>query len=138
MGRAGLSRLLLDTHAWAWLMIRSPRLSARAIHQVEAAREIFVSPISFFEIGQKIRLGKWTEMAPFASRLSGLLSEQGGRIATLTDEICLRAGTMEWSHRDPFDRIIAATAVVANLTLISADPVFDALESLTGWRNGVW
>jgi PIN domain nuclease of toxin-antitoxin system len=132
-----LSALLLDTHAWAWLMMRSPRLSRRSIEEVGSAREVFVSPISFFEIGQKVRLG-WPEMAPFASRLSELLLQQGGRIATLTDEICLRAGTLAWVHRDPFDRIIVATAMISNLKLLSADPVFDSLEPHAVRPARVW
>ena len=132
-----MSALLLDTHTWAWLMTRSPGLSRRSIEEVGSAREAFVSPISFFEIGQ-VRLGKWPEMAPFASRLSELLLEQGGRIATLTDEICLRAGTLAWIHRDPFDRVIAATAMISNLKLLSADPVFDSLEPLAERPVRVW
>jgi PIN domain nuclease of toxin-antitoxin system len=133
-----LSALLLDTHAWAWLMMRSPRLSRRSIEEVGSAREVFVSPISFFEIGQKVRFGKWPEMAPFASRLSELLLQQGGRIATLTDEICLRAGTLAWVHRDPFDRIIVATAMISNLKRLSADPVFDSLEPHAARPARVW
>jgi PIN domain nuclease of toxin-antitoxin system len=119
-------------------MMRSPRLSKRSIEEVESARDVYVSPISFFEIGQKVRLGKWPEMEPFASRLSGLLIQQGGRIATLTDEICLRAGTLDWAHRDPFDRIIAATAIISNLKLLSADPVFDSLEPRAGLAGRIW
>jgi PIN domain nuclease of toxin-antitoxin system len=133
-----LSALLLDTHAWAWLMMGSPRLSRRSIEEVSSAREVFVSPISFFEIGQKVRLGKWPEMEPFASRLSEFLLQQGGRIATLTDEICLRAGTLAWVHRDPFDRIIVATAMISNLKLLSADPVFDNLEPRAARPIRVW
>jgi PIN domain nuclease of toxin-antitoxin system len=119
-------------------MMRSPRLSKLSIKEVGSARDVFVSPISFFEIGQKVRLGKWPEMEPFAARLSGLLIEQGGRIATLTDEICLRAGTLDWAHRDPFDRIIAATAIISNLRLLSADPVFDSLQPRAGRVGRIW
>ena len=133
-----MSALLLDTHAWAWLMVRSSRLSARAIEEVGSATEVFVSPISFFEIGQKVRLGKWPEMEPFAMQLSNLLIEQGGRIATLTDQICLSAVTLDWAHRDPFDRIIAATAVFSNLTLLSADTVFDSLDPRVGSLRRIW
>jgi PIN domain nuclease of toxin-antitoxin system len=51
--------------------------------------------------------------------------EQGGVPATFTPEICLRAGLMDWDHRDPFDRLILATAQLMNVSLISADTVFD-------------
>jgi PIN domain nuclease of toxin-antitoxin system len=133
-----MSAVLLDTHAWAWLLSASPRLSTKAVRRVEAADEVYVSPISFFEIAQKVRLGKWPEMAAFASKLPKLLRDQGGRATPFSDEIGLRAGLMEWSHRDPFDRMIAATALALDLPLISADPAFDGLSGFERWRERVW
>ncbi len=138
MGGGSLSALLLDTHAWAWLLNRSARLSSRATQSVQTASEIFLSPISFFEIGQKVRLGKWPEMEPFSGRLPALLDEQGGKVAALTVGICLRAGLMDWPHRDPFDRLIAATAITASLDLVSADAIFDSLAGVPGWRGRIW
>jgi len=64
-------------------------------------------------------------MVPFVRRLDALLLEQGGMPATFTPEICLWAGLMDWDHRDPFDRLILATAQLMNVSLISADTVFD-------------
>jgi PIN domain nuclease of toxin-antitoxin system len=77
-------------------------------------------------------------MEPFAENLSTLLEAQGGNVASLTDEICLRAGLLEWHHRDPFDRIIAATSLVEGLRLVSADPVFDSLTPTLGWGSRIW
>ena len=88
---------------------------------------MLVSPISFFEIGQKVRLGKWPQMEPFVDRLPALLETQGGRIAELEAIICLTAGTMAWAHRDPFDRLLAATALRRDVPIISADAVFDGV-----------
>ncbi len=84
-----------------------------------------VSPISFFEIAQKVRLGKWPQMEPFIQTLPGLLEERGGMIADLDADICVAAGVMTWRHRDPFDRLLAATALHRALPMISADNVFD-------------
>jgi PIN domain nuclease of toxin-antitoxin system len=69
-------------------------------------------------------------MAPFMQQLPALLEEQGGGIAALTVEICLRASTMAWEHRDPFDRLLAATAQHHAVPVISADDAFDALPGL--------
>ncbi len=86
---------------------RWPVLSPAARAAILAAEAVNVSPISFFEIGQKVRLGKWPEMAPHAERLGDVLREQGGSVAPFTPEIRLRASLRAWAHRDPFDRLIA-------------------------------
>jgi PIN domain nuclease of toxin-antitoxin system len=133
-----VSSFLLDTHAWAWSLTGDERLSRRAIELLEAAENVFVSPISLFEIGQKVRIGKWPEMAPFIDRLAILLQEQGGRIAAMTPEICLNASMLAWDHRDPFDRFLAATAIENRIAIISADVVFDGLADHHGWIARLW
>jgi PIN domain nuclease of toxin-antitoxin system len=117
--------VLFDTHAWAWSLDADSRLSITAQRSIAEATAVCVSPISFYEIGQKVRLGEWPEMQPFIERLPLLLEEQGGRIAALTPAIALTAAVMDWSHRDPFDRLLAATAAHYDLPLVSADTVFD-------------
>ena len=104
----------------------------------EQAETVSISAISLFEIGQKVRLGKWPEMEPFLNRLIVLADEQGGRLVELSSEASLLAATLEWSHRDPFDRIIGATAITKGLTLISADTVFDSLIDTPKWPGRVW
>ena len=127
MGRRSLKAVLLDTHAWAWSLTEDDRLSSRATQAMLHAETVLLSPISFFEIGQKVRLGKWPEMSGLVSRLPELLQEQGGTLAPLEAEICLTASTLVWGHRDPFDRLIVATALHFHLPLISADAIFDGL-----------
>ena len=91
------------------------------------ARTILVSAISFFEIAQKVRLGKWSEMAPYVDRLSELLESQRGIATALEAADSLMAGTMAWSHRDLFDRLLAASAIRRGIAIVSADAVFDAI-----------
>lgn len=120
-----MTAILLDTHAWTWSLSADNRLSPQASAAIANAELVLVSPISFFEIAQKVRLGKWPEMAPFAGQLAGILADQGGLAADFSPEICLRAGLLDWDHRDPFDRLILATAQAMRVALVSADPVFD-------------
>lgn len=120
--------VLLDTHAWVWSFMDDGRLSAEARAALEKADAVRVSAISFFEIGQKVRIGKWPEMELGVDELGDLLTQQGGLPATLTPEIALLAAKLDWSHRDPFDRIIAATAMLGDHVLLSADAAFDTLE----------
>jgi PIN domain nuclease of toxin-antitoxin system len=119
-------------------MTADARLSAAAVAAMEQAETVSISVISLFEIGQKVRLGKWPEMAPFLDQLIGLVDQQGGRLVELSPEASLLAATLDWSHRDPFDRIIAATAITRGLALVSTDSVFDGLTGLAKWPGRVW
>lgn len=52
----------------------------------------------------------------------------------MTEEHCLLSGGLSWAHRDPFDRMLAAQAMIESLTLITDDPVFTHLPGLrTAW-----
>lgn len=122
-----MTAILLDTHAWAWSLTGDSRLSRPALAAIAQATTVCVSAVSFFEIAQKVRLGKWPEMAPHASHLPGLLGEQGGIALPLDPAIAITAGLMDWPHRDPFDRLLVATAQHHNLPIISTDTVFDGM-----------
>ena len=124
-----MTLVLLDTHAWTWSLTGDARLSPRALAAIGDADTVFVSPITVFEIAQKVRIGKWPEMVGFIDQLPGLLQSQGGVVAAFGPSICLEAGMMDWAHRDPFDRLLAATARQSNHILVSADAVFDDIVS---------
>jgi PIN domain nuclease of toxin-antitoxin system len=103
------------------------RISARAREEMAEAQTILVSAISFFEIGQKARLGKWPQMATYVDRLPALLASQRGVATSLEAADCLMAATMDWPHRDPFDRFLAASALRRRISIVSADAIFDAV-----------
>lgn len=133
-----MKRLLLDTHAWVWTLGNDDRLSFRAREALTQADTVLVSAISLFEIGQKVRLGKWPEMEPHWLELPKRLAQQGGRFVPVSAEISLMAARLDWAHRDPFDRFIAATAITERLALVSADAAFDDLRGSSGWHERVW
>jgi len=64
--------------------------------------------------------------------LDKLIADADGRfdLAPLTTEIARRASLLDWSHRDPFDRMIAATALELQAPLVSMDRVFDGVTGL--------
>lgn len=128
--------VILDTHAWTWMLTNDPRLTDAALNAAEQADAVRLSPISFFEISHKTRLGKWPEMEAFLDDLPDLAMGQGIITAPFSPDVALLAGHMQWSHRDPFDRIIAATAVLSGAVLLSADAMFDTLES--GGLQRIW
>ena len=122
--------VLLDTHSWPLALVSSPRLTERAATAMADADSIGVSAISMYEIAQKIRLGKWPEMTAHVAVLGEALIRQGFSLVPFTPEIAIAAGLLDWPHRDPFDRILAATALVMGVDLISTDTVFDAVPGL--------
>ena len=126
-------RTLLDTHAFAWVLLDDPRLSEEARRAIREAEVNFVGAISIYEIGQKVRLGRWPEMAPITPELPELREASGFLDAPLTPAVALRASLLDWDHRDPFDRIIAATAEAMDARLVSRDPAFDGLPLPRVW-----
>ena len=130
-----MSAVLLDTHAWIWGLMDSARLGGGAKTAILDADAVHVSPISVYEVIRKARLGKWPEIVP---HVDTLLNEDQTVSAPFTRAVTARAGALAWTHRDPFDRLIAATAIEMGWALISRDTEFDALDGARGWRGRVW
>ena len=133
-----LTTVLLDTHTWVWSLFRASELSPAARQVIEQARTIYVPPCAFHEITAKHRSGKWPEVGGIVGRLPHLLRAQGGVGAPYSVEMAALSGGMDWSHKDPFDRMIAATAIELACPLISKDPAFDQLEGFPGWIGRIW
>ena len=125
--------LLCDTNAFAMVLTADDRLPGRARVSLQEARQVLVSAISLYEIGQKVRLGKWPEMASHVAGLEQRARDDGFQIEPLAPSVALRAALLDWEHRDPFDRMIAGTALEAGLTLVSSDDAFDALRIPRIW-----
>jgi PIN domain nuclease of toxin-antitoxin system len=113
-------KLLLDTHIWLWNLQGSSKL-ARGVRKLlsDENNELWLSPVSTWEAlllqarGAIFFRGDW-EMALEAAR-------SRMREAPLTHEIVLAAHLLPFSHKDPADRFLAATAKVLGLTLVTAD-----------------
>lgn len=115
-------RLLLDTHIWLWCALEPARLSKRAQRAiVDPNNELWLSPVSVWEtlvLARKKRLTldpspeKWVRRA---------LVELPIHEAHLNHEIAIRSEELRLSHDDPADRFLVATALVHDLTLVTAD-----------------
>ena len=125
--------MLLDTGPLAMVIIGSDRLTEIAREAILSAERVMVSAISFYEIGQKVRIGKWPEMAAYAEKLDSLTAERGIEVLPLTSGQALRASLLDWSHRDPFDRIIAAVALQERVAVVSQDAAFEAVGVERVW-----
>ena len=125
-----MSSVILDTNALAMVLTDDPRLPERARQAIEAATSASVSAITFYEIGQKVRLGKWDAMAPFVEDLIEIVVGDGFSLLPLNAQHTLNAALLDWTHRDPFDRLIAAVVMSEDAMLVSSDAAFDALETI--------
>jgi len=120
-------RLLLDTHALLWFIVDDAKLSPKARAAIADPRnERLLSPICLLEIALKARLGKLSLSRLFGAMFPTQLTLN--RIALLPIEVShLEPLTlMPMIHRDPFDRLLASTAVVEGVVLVSADATFDS------------
>ena len=119
-------RLLLDTHVLIWWLAGDPMLSANAKAAVaDPGNEAFVSAASAWEIATKYRIGKLPQGAPLAVDMPGVLAGQGFVELPITVRHGQAAGSLPGPHRDPFDRMLIAQAVLVDLVLVSNEAVFD-------------
>ncbi len=120
-------RHLLDTHTLLWFLANDIRLSLTAKTAIEdVANERWLSQITLLEIAIKVRIGKLPLPAPFAVMFPADLLTADIHLLPLEADQIEPLTILPMHHKDPFDRLIAATALVEGLTLVSADPAFDA------------
>lgn len=117
-------RLLLDTHALIWWLTDHPRLSGAARSAIaDPGNAAFASAASGYEISNKQRLGKLP--GKIAQELPSALRRARIPVLGLSLEHTLAAGLLPGPHRDPWDRLIMAQALVDDLTIVTIDPVFE-------------
>ncbi len=127
-------RLLLDTHTVLWFLADDPRLSATAKAAIEdPANERWLSPISLFEIALKHRLGKLPLPAAFGAMFPADLGANDIHLLPVETEHLDLLTKLPLHHKDPFDGLLAATALVERLTFVSADAAFDAYGLVRAW-----
>jgi PIN domain nuclease of toxin-antitoxin system len=127
-------RLLLDTSALLFWLDGDRRLTTKARRAMSSAdHEILVSAASAWEIATKYRIGKLPHARDVALDFTGCVRAQGFEELVITSGDAQQAGLLVWPHRDPFDRMIAAQALRASLTLVSSDEVFDEIGVTRLW-----
>jgi PIN domain nuclease of toxin-antitoxin system len=116
-------RLLLDTHALIWWLTDSPKLS-RAARRAVADPENLVkaTAVSGYEIAYKQRFGKLS--TGIAEDLPSALRDARLQAHHVTLDHMIAAGRLPGPHRDPWDRLIMAQALLDDLTVVTIDPVF--------------
>ena len=117
-----MTPLLLDTHALLWVLVDPERIPAATLATVRAPETtVYVSAASAWEIATKHRLGKLGGAAGVVSGYREHLTRLRAEELAITGHHALTAGTLQWSHRDPFDRVIVAQAVLESLPVVTSD-----------------
>lgn len=124
-------RFLLDTHVFLWLL-GTPELVPDALRDdlAHPDNELLVSAVSAMEVATKVRLGKLEParhlVATWSARVQDLQASELG----ISAQHGLLAGSLEWAHRDPFDRLLVAQGLVENVTLVTSDSQMSSISGL--------
>lgn len=120
-------RLLLDTHVLLWYAAGDAALPRRVRALLDdPAHDIVASAGSAWEVATKHRLGKLPGAGPFAADFEGTAASLGFASLPITGRHAQLAGALPQLHRDPFDRVLAAQALLEQRQLVSGDAALDA------------
>lgn len=120
-----MSRLLLDTHALLWTLLQPDRIPNGTLDHIrDPQTELLVSAASAWEIGTKFRLGKLDSAQAVVHGYPEHLARLRVHEVPITGHHALTAGMLNWEHRDPFDRVIAAQCMLDSIPLVTADRAF--------------
>ena len=115
-------RILLDTHAALWWVMDSAELSERAAELLSQPKTTnLFSVASAWEIATKHELGRLRIPGTPAEVLDRLTEDLDLTILPIEIPHVLKSATLPWHHRDPFDRILIAQAMLADVPILSGD-----------------
>ena len=124
-------RLLLDSHAVYWWMAGSVRLSETARRLIlDTENRLLVSAVTIYEIELK---AKRRRIDLPSQELRAALRRNAVEDLAITHEHAEYAACLDWEHRDPWDRLLAAQARLEGCALVSADEVFDRIRVDRQW-----
>lgn len=127
---------LIDSHTFLWFGTNDRRLPPGVADLIKnPENEIRICIASFWEIAIKFSIGK----LPLATDIFGLEAQADSldiEIIPITVRAIQQTTLLPKYHKDPFDRIIAATALITGNTLLSVDPIFDSYGVKRVWQAG--
>lgn len=129
-------RILLDTHCWLWMQVAPKRLAADVRELLaDPEHRLYLSAASSWEIAVKWALGKLPLPASPVEYVPARLERQGVEGLPVEHRHALQVGALPHHHRDPFDRLLLAQALVEGLTFLTVDrqlAAYDGVEFLWG------
>ena len=113
--------ILLDTHAAIWFFEDDERLSQSAKEAIfDLCNSVYISIASLWELAIKISTGK-LDFDRGIDGFIGAVIDNGFILLDISPEHTKTVSTLPFIHRDPFDRMIIAQAMVENITVVTAD-----------------
>lgn len=113
-------KLLLDTHVFLWWREASERIGSEVGHAISTADVVFVSAATAWEVAIKVALGKLRLPGP----LEPAVEESRFDKLPITFAHAAAVAALSPHHRDPFDRMLIAQALVEQLTIVTHDRRF--------------
>ena len=127
-------RLLLDTHTALWWMNADRRLTGAARRAIaNPGNTRLLSIASAWEMAIKSSLERLKLQGPIDAFLEEQLPTNRIELLAITIDDLKTVETLPFHHRDPFDRMLVAQALRAELTIVSADPVFERYDVKRLW-----
>ena len=122
-----MTGLLLDTHVLLWWLEDSPELSDDLKNQIDTELDVYVSAATVWELSIKSATGK----LKLPDDLTGLIERSGLSDLPIRMTHADLAGRLPAIHRDPFDRMLVAQALVEKLTIVTRDGLIHQYEAPT-------
>jgi PIN domain nuclease of toxin-antitoxin system len=129
-------KLLLDTHTVLWFYLGDPQLSAAASAAIlDPANEKWVSPATYWEVAIKVSIGKYSMAQPFEDFWRNAIDMNSFQILHILPRHAAVVAAMPFppNHKDPFDRLLVAQALVEEMRVVSGDPKLDGYGITRLW-----
>jgi PIN domain nuclease of toxin-antitoxin system len=126
--------LIVDTHTVLWAVDDTARLSPAATAAVQdPANRLLLSAASLWEVAIKVGLQKLVLALPYRQWMTRAVADLGLTVLPVTIEYAAVQSELPDHHRDPFDRLIVAQAIVEGVAVVSADATFDVYGIRRVW-----
>jgi PIN domain nuclease of toxin-antitoxin system len=127
-------RLLIDTHTLIWAMDDPTKLSGPATTALQdPLNDLLLSAATVWELAIKIGQKKLVLSLPYRQWMDKVIADLELTILPVTVEYAERQAALPTYHKDPFDRLIIAQALVEGVSIIGADPIFDNYGIIRLW-----
>lgn len=127
-------KFVLDTHTLIWAVDDPLRLSPRASAALQdPANDLLVSSGTIWEMAIKVAIGKLSLSLPYTQWMTQAMGDLGATLLPIAVEHAGALLQLPNHHRDPFDRLFIAQAMVESVPIVSGDPAFDPYSITRLW-----